>query len=39
MNFQHMPELKSPWGYPFALGLMLVVCTALYRAFKRSGWL
>ena len=26
MNFQHMPELKSPWGYPFALGLMLVVC-------------
>jgi magnesium transporter len=39
MNFQHMPELKSPWGYPFALGLMLVVCSALYRAFKRSGWL
>ncbi len=39
MNFQHMPELKSPWGYPFALGLMLTVCAALYRAFKRSGWL
>jgi magnesium transporter len=39
MNFQHMPELKSPWGYPFALGLMLAVCTGLYRAFKRSGWL
>ncbi|HQQ77992.1 MAG TPA: CorA family divalent cation transporter, partial [Thermoanaerobaculia bacterium] len=39
MNFQHMPELKSPWGYPFALGLMLVVCSGLYRAFKRSGWL
>jgi magnesium transporter len=34
-----MPELKSPWGYPFALGLMLAVCSALYRAFKRSGWL
>ena len=39
MNFQHMPELKSPWGYPFALGLMLVVCGGLWRAFKRSGWL
>jgi magnesium transporter len=39
MNFQHMPELSHEWGYPGALLLMLVVCTALFRAFKRSGWL
>ncbi len=39
MNFQHMPELKAVWGYPFALGLMAVVCGGLYAAFKRSGWL
>jgi magnesium transporter len=25
MNFDHMPELHWPLGYPFALALMLVV--------------
>ena len=39
MNFEHMPELSHEWGYPGALLLMLVVCTVLFRAFKRSGWL
>jgi magnesium transporter len=39
MNFDHMPELSRPWGYPFALGLMLVICTFLHRKFRSSGWL
>ena len=39
MNFDHMPELKLAWGYPAALGLMLVICVGLFRAFKRAGWL
>ena len=39
MNFEHMPELKWEFGYPAALLLMLSVCTALYRSFKRAGWL
>ena len=39
MNFEHMPELKWRFGYPAALLLMLGVCTALYRSFKRAGWL
>ncbi|WP_354643382.1 magnesium/cobalt transporter CorA [Kitasatospora camelliae] len=39
MNFEHMPELRQPWGYPVALGLMALVCTLLHRAFKRAGWL
>jgi magnesium transporter len=39
MNFKHMPELKWTFGYPLALGLILVVCFALYRYFRRIGWL
>jgi magnesium transporter len=39
MNFEHMPELRWELGYPAALLAMLVICTALYRYFKRVGWL
>jgi len=39
MNFEHMPELKSTLGYPLVLALMLVLCFALYRYFRRAGWL
>ncbi|MGB5951771.1 MAG: magnesium/cobalt transporter CorA [Ornithinimicrobium sp.] len=39
MNFEHMPGLGWTWGYPLALLLMLSICLALYRAFRRSGWL
>ena len=39
MNFQYMPELQHRWGYPAVLTLMVVVCGALYRGFKRNGWL
>ncbi|GLX00328.1 magnesium transport protein CorA [Microtetraspora sp. NBRC 16547] len=39
MNFTHMPEIDTYWGYPAALGLMAVVCTLLHRAFRRNGWL
>ena len=39
MNFEHMPELEWQYGYPLALGLMLVICTGLYKYFKRAGWL
>lgn len=39
MNFQHMPELNWIGGYPMALGIMGVVCGALFRMFKKSGWL
>jgi magnesium transporter len=38
MNFEFMPELRWPWGYPLALGIMLGVCGVLYAYFKRSGW-
>lgn len=39
MNFEHMPELKQAWGYPFALVLMIVAMIAPVWWFRRKGWL
>jgi magnesium transporter len=39
MNFEHMPELEWEFGYPVVIGVMLLVCTLIHRAFKRSGGL
>jgi len=39
MNFEHMPELGWALGYPFSLLLMVVASWALYRYFKRIGWM
>ena len=39
MNFKHMPELSWKYGYPIALGMMLVLSAVLYRMFRRRDWL
>ncbi len=39
MNFTHMPELGWSFGYPFAIGLMGIVCASLCVIFKRRDWL
>jgi magnesium transporter len=39
MNFEHMPELAWTFGYPVVLAAMAAICLALYRYFKRAGWL
>ena len=39
MNFEHMPELRYSFGYPAVLAVMVLACFALYRNFKRVGWL
>jgi magnesium transporter len=39
MNFNLMPELQWEFGYPFALGLMVLSGIAPYWYFKRKGWL
>jgi len=39
MNFVFMPELDWRWGYPFALGLMVVVAAVEVGIFRRTGWL
>ncbi len=38
MNFDHMPELSWPLGYPFALGLMAVVMAGALIIFKLRNW-
>lgn len=39
MNFQYMPELKMHYGYPAALGAMLVVIIGMLIYFKNKKWL
>jgi magnesium transporter len=39
MNFEFMPELREPWGYPAVLALMAAVTFVIYRWFRRRGWL
>ena len=39
MNFRYMPELDQPWGYPFALALMVASVAAPFIYFRRKGWL
>lgn len=39
MNFDAMPELHTPWGYPLALLAMATVSGVVYWRLKRSGWL
>jgi magnesium transporter len=38
MNFEFMPELKSPWGYPAVLLLMVIVSLSMLYYFKRKKW-
>ena len=38
MNFAFMPELKLPWGYPAALGLMVLIGIIMLIIFKRKKW-
>lgn len=39
MNFEYMPELSWPWGYPFALGLMFLSSLVTLLYFRRKKWL
>jgi magnesium transporter len=39
MNFKHMPELDSVWGYPLALVAMLAAAVLPYLWFKHKKWL
>jgi len=39
MNFQYMPELHQPWGYPFALVLMVASALVPMWYFRKRGWL
>lgn len=39
MNFEHMPELRWEYGYYGVLGVIALICSALYVTFKRTKWL
>jgi magnesium transporter len=39
MNFEAMPELHKPWGYPALLGVMVVTALAMLFYFRHRGWL
>jgi magnesium transporter len=39
MNFEDMPELKWLFGYPWALGLMILSAILPYLYFKQRRWL
>ncbi|HWK88713.1 MAG TPA: magnesium/cobalt transporter CorA [Longimicrobium sp.] len=39
MNFDHMPELRWRYSYFVVVGLIALARLALYRNFRRKGWL
>ena len=39
MNFEHMPELRSIYGYPMVLGGMLLIAVSMLLYFRHRGWL
>ncbi len=39
MNFRSMPELTWSFGYPIAVGAMVLAAVIPYWYFKRRGWL
>jgi len=39
MNFDHMPELGTKYGYFIVLGVMACLTGFLVRSFRKSGWL
>jgi magnesium transporter len=38
MNFQHMPILAYPYGYPVTLGVMAIIAAGMLLFFKIRKW-
>jgi magnesium transporter len=38
MNFRNMPELDWVWGYPAAIGTMVIIDLYLIYRFRKAGW-
>jgi magnesium transporter len=39
MNFKHMPELDTRFGYYVVLVAIACICVMLYRRFRKLKWL
>lgn len=38
-SFWAMPEIRTTYGYPVVLGVMLIIAVGMLLSFRRSGWL
>jgi magnesium transporter len=38
MNFEFMPELSSPIGYPAVWAIMIAITAGIYAWFRVNGW-
>ncbi|SAL12564.1 magnesium and cobalt transport protein CorA [Caballeronia peredens] len=39
MNFEHMPELHSRYGYPIVIAAILAIDALLFRWFRKAKWI
>lgn len=39
MNFQHMPELSSPWAYPTMIVVVATLVGGIYAWLRKARWL
>ncbi|MDD5431506.1 MAG: magnesium/cobalt transporter CorA [Candidatus Omnitrophica bacterium] len=39
MNFKHMPELSSKYGYPMVIGIMVLIGGSMIFYFKKRKWI
>jgi magnesium transporter len=39
MNYRFMPELERSWGYPMAIGAMVVSAIIPLGYFRHKGWM
>ena len=39
MNFENMPELNEPWGYPVVIGISILIVIASLVFFRKKKWL
>jgi magnesium transporter len=39
MNFEHMPELKTQYGYFVVLAVIVITMVGLFMWFRRTKWL
>lgn len=39
MNFEVMPELEWPWGYPLVMGMMVMLAIGMLRVFRSKHWI
>ncbi len=39
MNFEYMPELKTRYGYPVTVGVMVLLAIGMLAVFRKKKWL